>query len=44
MNDLAGTAGGKAMLASLFPELLELQRELNDPLDLKAAFPDISAP
>jgi choline-sulfatase len=44
MNDLAGTAGGKAILASLFPELLELQREMNDPLDLKAAFPDTPAP
>jgi choline-sulfatase len=44
MKDLAGTAEGKVVIKELFPELLELQKELNDPLDLKLAFPEIVVP
>jgi len=43
MRDLADTPEGRALAAALFPELLELQKEMNDPLDLRAAFPGLSA-
>jgi hypothetical protein len=44
MNDLAETPEGKAIIAELFPELLEMQMEIKDPLDLKSAFPEIVVP
>lgn len=41
MNDLADQPGAEAVMKRLFARLLELQREMEDPLDLTAVFPDL---
>ena len=39
--DLAAEPEQQARVHALFQRLLELQRELDDPLDLAAAYPDL---
>lgn len=43
MKDLAATPEGQALAGPLFRRLLEIQAETGDPLDLRAAFPDLAA-
>ena len=40
MNDLAGKPESKPIVRRLFARLLELQKEMDDEVDLKGAFPD----
>lgn len=42
MRDLIGTPEGDAIAGRLFPALLDLQREMLDPLDLTEAFPALA--
>lgn len=41
MNDLAEQAVSQAKVKELFTDLLQLQKEMDDPLDLKAVFPEL---
>jgi len=42
MNDLAGKPGSKPLMKRLFARFLKLQQSMGDPLDVKAAFPELS--
>ncbi len=43
MNDLAGNPELKPLIRSLFKRLLRLQKEMDDPLDLTAKFPELAS-
>ena len=42
IKDIANTKKGKAIATKLFPKLLKLQVEMDDQLDLKKSFPELS--
>ena len=42
IKDIASTKKGKRITSKLFPKLLQLQVEMNDKLDLKKSFPELS--
>ena len=43
MRDLAGTPAGVAATRALLQRLLEIQREIGDPLNLAPFFPELAA-
>jgi hypothetical protein len=42
-DDIAKTKKGKAIISKLFPRLLELQKSMEDTLDLTVTFPQFSS-
>jgi choline-sulfatase len=42
-KDIASTKKGKAIISKLFPRLLELQKRMEDTLDLTESFPDFAS-